>query len=95
MSRMLVGSIVMMDMEMDNRPAILQDLWTGESVWCVFCGHHVNCHNTVIAKVNNRQLKVKCNYNNGYNNGICNCRGFEALEIEGHLLDRLEGEGLK
>lgn len=28
----------------DKRPEILKPLWTGESVWCANCGHHVNRH---------------------------------------------------
>ena len=27
-------------------PEILKPLWSGESIWCENCGHHVNRHQT-------------------------------------------------
>ena len=52
----------------DKRPEILKDLWTGESIWCKNCKHHVNCHNTGQTPL--------CNYKTAGISGDCECTEF-------------------
>lgn len=55
-------------------PKILEPLWTGESIWCANCGHHVNRHQTGRVPL--------CDYDASGSNGLekgrieCNCQEF-------------------
>jgi len=55
-----------------------EDLWTGESVWCV-CGHHVNMHTTKVLSNNDDYIDSICRYDNGHY--MCPCIGFASDKV--------------
>jgi hypothetical protein len=55
---------------------ILKNLWTGESVFCGNCGHHINCHNIEDKSLNDDYISSICKYDNGHY--VCPCEEFKA-----------------
>ena len=53
--------------------SIVDPLWSGESVWCKNCRHHVNCHQTGRVPLCNYDV-----YDSRLEKGRpeCNCDGF-------------------
>ena len=57
-------------------PDILGPLWSGKSIWCKNCNHHVNCHQTGRVPL--------CDYDASGSNGLekgrieCNCKQFQS-----------------
>jgi len=61
-------------------PDVLNPLWSGESVFCLNCGHHVNMHSTKPISNNDNYIDSICRFDNGY--FVCPCTGFEGKITE-------------